>query len=101
MEKIRPTLRVATLTREQFRRRMVGDKPSWIDLVDSFTPLALDQVIFTDQYSLRCPADAPRLSRRWVARGIPRNIQDRRQLCSRLSPITYHAFDNRFGRFDE
>ncbi|CBQ71123.1 Rga2 protein [Sporisorium reilianum SRZ2] len=106
MSKIRSTIRPATLTREQFKRGMVGFKPNWIDLVDPVNPSTIQEhaplgVNLVNEHLLRCPADTPRLSRRWFDRSIPRNLQDHRRLQNCLSPLTYHTFDNRFGRFDD
>lgn len=98
--------RAATLTREQFKRGLFGYKPSWLDMIDPISPsIAMDDARtardFVEEHVVRCPADTARLGRRWFERGIPRNATDHRKLLNRLSPLPFHTFDNRFGRFDE
>ncbi|CDU23174.1 Rga2 protein [Sporisorium scitamineum] len=105
MNEVRSTIRAATMTREQFKRGMTGYTPGWIDFVDTINPPTIKHITnlefnFVNEHSLRCPADTPRISRNWFDRGIPRNLLDQR-LWNRLSPLTYHTFNNRFGRFDE
>nr|AEY62529.1 Rga2 protein [Anthracocystis walkeri] len=105
MKRFGSTLRTATLTREELKKGMLGMRASWCDLVDAIPP-PMDTIIdpdanFIPEFSVRCPADTPRLGRKWFERGIPRNSQDHSQLRNRLSPLAYHTFNNRFGRFED
>ncbi|SYW75431.1 probable Rga2 protein [Ustilago bromivora] len=98
MERFRAGIRASTITKEQLRRRMTGPRPKWIDLVDPIKPTAAH---FLEEHFFRCPADTPRISRRWVDRSYPRTIRSHQSNQNRMSPLAYHTFENRFGRFKD
>nr|AEY62510.1 Rga2 protein [Macalpinomyces eriachnes] len=104
MEKLRAGFRSSTLTKEELKRRIIGSKPGWVDLIDPIAPRAAysDTIrgdIFLQNHTFRCPADSPRLSRRWSDRSLPRTVRSLHIDRNRLSPLSYHTFENRFGRF--
>lgn len=105
MERFKASLKAATLTKEQFRRRMLGSKPQWIDRIDPIDSTASISIAGTDTFlkshSFRCPADCPRIARHWTDRSLPRIVRSNHYLHNRQSPLVYHTFDNRFGRFSE
>nr|QBH70125.1 rga2 protein [Ustilago esculenta] len=106
MEKIKTSMKVAALTKEKLKRRMNVVKPGWIDIIDPIEPQIIKHITsmetsFVVEHALRCPANNPRISRNWSQPGIPRNIRGNQQLRNRFSPISYHTYENRFGRFEE
>ncbi|SPO45974.1 related to Rga2 protein [Moesziomyces antarcticus] len=103
MDRMRLGIRATSLTREQLKRRKTAKNPCWIDLIDPVEPSGSVQTdtSFVAEHSFRCPADTPRLSRHWNDRSFPRAVRSMQYLQSRVSPLRYQSFQNRFGRFPE
>ena len=97
-----PPTTYVPLTRSNLRMHFGQDCLRWIDHLTAL-PVGSSPVLTSSNapqiYALRCPGDCPRLPRRWKDARMPRLGRDSQTSRSRLSPLCYEAYENRFGRF--